>query len=65
MSASPASRVSLFYCYAHEDEPYRLELKKHLASFKRQSYLVSWSDRQITPGRNGNWRLPRTSLLQT
>ncbi|HEY0754214.1 MAG TPA: TIR domain-containing protein [Ktedonobacteraceae bacterium] len=52
MSANPASSVSLFYCYAHEDEAYRLELKKHLVSFKRQGYLVDWSDRQIAPGAN-------------
>src|SRR5690349_904893 len=50
MDASPSPVVNLFYCYAHEDEPFRLELEKHLASFTRSGYLASWSDRHIPPG---------------
>ncbi|HEY4035928.1 MAG TPA: TIR domain-containing protein [Ktedonobacteraceae bacterium] len=50
MSASLPTAVNLFCCYAHEDEAYCQELEKHLTSFKRQGYLVSWSDRQIVPG---------------
>ncbi len=54
MSAEQTNAVTLFYCYAHEDEFFRQELEEHLASFKRQGYLVSWSDREITPGTE--WR---------
>src|SRR2546421_6132097 len=57
----PSNGVNLFYCYAHEDEPYRLELEKHLASFKRQGYLIDWSDRQIAPGMD--WRQEITAHL--
>lgn len=54
MGTDPGSVVNMLYCYAHEDEAYCLELEKHLASFKRQGYLVSWSDHQVAPG--VDWR---------
>lgn len=54
MSTNPGRVVNMFYCYAHEDEAYCLELEKHLTLFKRQGYLVSWSDRQVAPG--ADWR---------
>ena len=50
MNAEPVNAVTLFYCYAHEDEPLRDELEKHLAAFKRSGHISSWHDRQIQAG---------------
>ncbi len=50
MSDEQVKTVTLFYCYAHEDELLREELDKHLAAFKRQGHLTSWHDRQIQAG---------------
>ncbi len=50
MSDEQVTTVTLFYCYAHEDEPLRDELDKHLAAFKRLGQLTSWHDRQIQAG---------------
>ena len=51
----PASKpVTLFFCYAPEDEPLRNELEKHLALLERQGYISSWSGRSI--GAGADWR---------
>ena len=50
MNHKETRSVMLFYCYAHEDEAYRLELEKHLSTYKRQGYLETWSDLSIQPG---------------
>lgn len=50
MSTEPAKAVTLFYCYAREDERLLSELEKHLAPLKRQGYLAGWYDRQIEAG---------------
>jgi hypothetical protein len=39
MNAEPVNAVTLFYCYAYEDEPLRDELEKHLAALKRSGYI--------------------------
>jgi hypothetical protein len=59
--AFPSNTVRLFYCYAHEDETHLLELEKHLAFFKRQGSLLSWSDRQVAPGKN--WKQEVTAHI--
>jgi len=46
--------VTLFFCYAPEDEPLRSELDKHLTLLERQGYLSSWSGRSI--GAGADWR---------
>jgi hypothetical protein len=46
--------VTLFFCYAPEDEPLRKELEKHLTLLERQGYISSWSGRSI--GAGADWR---------
>jgi CheY-like chemotaxis protein len=48
-TAKPAP-VTLFYSYAHEDEPLRDELQDHLAILERRGVIRSWHDRAIVPG---------------
>jgi CheY-like chemotaxis protein len=50
MSTESAPPVSLFYSYAHEDEPLREELCGHLKILERRGLVSSWHDRQIRPG---------------
>jgi len=49
-SKSPSSRVDLFYSYSHKDVQHKENMRKTLASLKRQGLLGDWSDAQITPG---------------
>ncbi|MDZ7589774.1 MAG: TIR domain-containing protein [Rubrivivax sp.] len=49
--ATPAP-VTLFYSYAHEDEPLRGELQDHLAILERRGVIRSWHDRAIVPGQD-------------
>ena len=42
--------LSIFYSYSHKDEEYRETLETHLVILKRQNYINSWHDREITPG---------------
>lgn len=44
------SPVTVFYAYAHEDEPLRDELSKHLRNLTRQGLINEWYDRQILAG---------------
>ncbi len=42
--------LKIFISYAHEDEPYRLELEKYLIVLKLQGIIEHWDDRKIVPG---------------
>ncbi|QCE33301.1 toll/interleukin-1 receptor domain-containing protein [Acetobacteraceae bacterium] len=42
--------VQAFLSYCHEDEAGLLELRKRLATLKRQGFIKDWSDHQITAG---------------
>src|SRR6266516_5603612 len=42
--------VSMLISYAHEDEPLRKQLQKHLSLLQRQGLVSAWQDRQITAG---------------
>lgn len=44
------STISLFLCYAREDESFLVELEKHLTPLKRQGFITSWHDREIRAG---------------
>src|SRR5258707_1283287 len=50
MSIEQNKVVTLFYCYASEDEQLLNELEKHLTPLKRQGYLIGWHRRQIEAG---------------
>src|SRR5688572_20634425 len=55
--STPATPVSLFYSYAHEDEPLRVELVGHLKILERRGLLSQWHDRQIQPGADWHSRI--------
>ena len=42
--------LTLFYSYAHEDEPLRKQLEIHLSLLHRQGLISEWHDRKILPG---------------
>jgi WD40 repeat protein len=42
--------VEIFFCYAHEDEPFLSKLKSHLIPLKRQELIDFWYDREISAG---------------
>jgi hypothetical protein len=44
------SPLTVFFSYAHADEPLRDELGKHLHLMERQGLIASWHDRDITAG---------------
>ena len=50
MEAVSVRGVTIFYCYATEDERHLRELEKHLGSLKRLGKVTTWCDRQIAPG---------------
>ena len=50
MEQQATPSVSIFYSYAHEDEPLRNELKKHLSLLQRRGIITTWHDRKIVPG---------------
>jgi Tubulin like/TIR domain len=43
--------LEIFCAYAHEDEPLRSALAKHLSALKRQGLIASWHDREINAGK--------------
>jgi hypothetical protein len=51
MSNLDPTPKKLFYSYSHDDEPFLVQLEKHLAFLKRLGLLSGWYDRQIRPGR--------------
>ena len=52
--APPARPLELFISYAHENEPVKDRLLKHLATLQRQGLVSTWTDRAIPPG--SRWR---------
>ena len=42
--------LTLFISYAHEDEPFRRDIVKHLAALKREGLVEAWHDRGIGAG---------------
>jgi WD40 repeat protein len=52
VSTELSRTVTLFYCYAREDEKLLNELEKHLVPLRRQGYLSGWHNRQIEAGTN-------------
>ena len=44
--------VSIFFCYAHEDELLLNKLKTHLRPLQRQGLIDFWYDRDISAGTN-------------
>jgi hypothetical protein len=40
----------IFISYAHEDEPFKDELDKHLKVLKRSSKVEIWNDRELVAG---------------
>jgi CheY-like chemotaxis protein len=44
------SPVRLFYSYAHEDEPFRIQLSTHLALLRKRGLIEEWHDRKILAG---------------
>lgn len=42
--------VSIFFCYAHEDEALLKQLKAHLIPLQRQGVIDLWHDRDISAG---------------
>src|SRR5262245_54847880 len=49
-SPNPPVAIEVFISFAHEDEPLRAELVKHLGILKRQGIIREWHDRKITAG---------------
>jgi WD40 repeat protein len=43
-------KLEIFCCYAREDQPLLIKLKKHLAFLERESTLSIWHDMDISPG---------------
>lgn len=42
--------LEIFFCYAHEDKPFRDELDRHLKALKDLGLIRSWYDGEIVPG---------------
>lgn len=42
--------AKVFFSYSHDDESYRDQLEKHLASLRHEGLIDSWHDRCILPG---------------
>jgi hypothetical protein len=45
-----AAPITVFYSYAHEDEPLREQLETHLSLMRKQGIIAEWHDRKIVPG---------------
>jgi tetratricopeptide (TPR) repeat protein len=43
--------LNVFVSYAHEDEPHRESLARHLSALEDEGLIRLWHDRKITPGR--------------
>jgi hypothetical protein len=48
------SYVEVFFAYSRQDEDLRNELEKHLSHLRRQGWISTWHDRQISAGTE--WR---------
>ena len=42
--------AKIFFSYSHDDEQYRDQLEKHLASLQHEGLIESWHDRRIIAG---------------
>ncbi len=42
--------AKVFFSYSHDDEQYRDQLEKHLASLQHEGLIESWHDRRIVAG---------------
>lgn len=42
--------ISIFYCYADEDEWLLKKLETHLSSLRKQGVIIDWHKRKIMPG---------------
>lgn len=51
MPSPPPNQVVI--SYSHRDKKWRDDLETNLKPFLRDGSIVSWSDRQIDPGRSG------------
>jgi internalin A len=47
---SKLTRDKVFISYSHKDTKWRDELDTHLKPFVRDGSVISWSDKQISPG---------------
>jgi len=56
-----ASKVRIFICYAHRDEPLLKELIKHLSPLWQEGVIDVWDDRQIRAG--SEWEQEITKRL--
>src|ERR1700742_3151702 len=54
--------VTIFFCYAREDELHLRKLQKHLRPLQRQGLIETWYDRNISPG--AEWEKEITKHLQ-
>jgi hypothetical protein len=50
MGAEPPKPIHVFISYAHEDEPLKDELLKHLAPLRRSGAIATWHDRDLNAG---------------
>jgi DnaJ-class molecular chaperone len=50
MTIEDKSVINIFYCYAREDKILRDDLEIHLSGLRRQNYIMTWYDREISPG---------------
>ena len=51
MANSDQPAIQVFFSYAHEDEPFRDKLAKHLTLLERQYVISAWHDREIAAGK--------------
>lgn len=51
MGIKPTRALKIFYCYAHRDKLLIDKLDNHLSGLKRQGYITSWHDHEISPGK--------------
>lgn len=54
MSSHSPTPAKLFFAYAHEDEEYVSDLKRHLSGLERARRIQYWYDRNILPGDEWN-----------
>lgn len=54
--------VQVFLSYSHQDEPFLIELEKHLSTLKREGLVSTWQDRKIVPGQD--WEKKIDGALQ-
>src|SRR6266446_10995658 len=59
MIAEATKDITIFFSYAHEDEPRRKELEKQLSFLKRQGIISGWHDRDIQAGQEWEHEIDR------